>query len=259
MSEQINKNNLPEPTKTALNFLEPATILTLMIGAVYFLGWTYMDGYFRRVGINHLSLNLSTTYYLQQGYLAATAFLVLLNVFHLYRDESAKKDVEVKRVEAFVPNLSILIVIVLLFFPYPRVSPHSFIYFLMTIIPVLLILAISTWRKSSIFHIFSKLSWLGRFFITLFIFSLLTLHALNRGARDGKWAVEGKGSGGTSLVSFVWKDTSPTELEGKQLILIIHDQERYYVVERVDPAPDYPYVFIIPDDMLKYAITSSPH
>ena len=56
MPESTKGENSTDLTKSFLRFLEPATILTVTIGAVYYLGWQYVDGYFRRIGINHLSL-----------------------------------------------------------------------------------------------------------------------------------------------------------------------------------------------------------
>jgi hypothetical protein len=33
------------------HFIEPATILTVSIAAVYLIGWSYLGGYLQRVGI----------------------------------------------------------------------------------------------------------------------------------------------------------------------------------------------------------------
>lgn len=207
-----------------------------------------MDGYFRRIGINHLSLDLSTTYYLKQGYIAISAFILLVSMFQTARDKPAQSYGEVLR-----DNGVVLFMVVMLFLPYPRISHDAKFNSILSIISVGALLAILTWQKKSVFHRFAPPTMLGRLFLILFIFAIVGLHASNDGQQAGKRIVEANRS---TAITFVWKDTSPKELDGKQLILVIHNRDKYYVVERSDPAPDYPHVFIIPDEMVKYATTS---
>ena len=76
-------------------------------------------------------------------------------------------------------------------------------------------------------------------------------HAIHR--------IEGD-SGNTFTINFSWKENPPTEIEGKELILIIHSEGKYYVVEKQKPAPEFPEVYIIPDEQVKFAVVKKiPH
>jgi len=41
-------------------------------------------------------------------------------------------------------------------------------------------------------------------------------------------------------------------LQEKDLLLILHNNGKYYVVKKEDPAPASPEAFIIADDLVKY-------
>lgn len=56
------------------------------------------------------------------------------------------------------------------------------------------------------------------------------------------------------IVNFSWKETSPKELQGMDLILIMHRSNKYYVVNKQNPAPEYPEVYVIPDNQIKFAV-----
>ena len=56
------------------------------------------------------------------------------------------------------------------------------------------------------------------------------------------------------IINFSWKENSPKEIEGKELMLIIHQEGKYFVVSKQKPAPEYPEVYIIPDDQIKFAV-----
>lgn len=64
-----------------------------------------------------------------------------------------------------------------------------------------------------------------------------------------------------STINFCLNESSPIfeEMGGKELILIIHQEGKYYIVNKQKPAPENPKVYIIPDDQIKFAsIIRSP-
>jgi hypothetical protein len=71
----------------------------------------------------------------------------------------------------------------------------------------------------------------------------------------GKKTIEGRYPN-TSGITFAWKGEAPSDIEGKQLLLILHHEDKYYVVEKAIPAPESPRVYIVPDELVKYASTS---
>src|SRR5688572_19149838 len=66
MSNTHNKESNNNASLFA-QFIEPATILTVSVAAVYLIGWSYLGGYFQRVGFLPNSLALPTSHYLEQG------------------------------------------------------------------------------------------------------------------------------------------------------------------------------------------------
>jgi len=65
--------------------------------------------------------------------------------------------------------------------------------------------------------------------------------------------IEGDGDN-TFTINFSWNEHPPTEIEGKELILIIHSEGKYYVVAKQKPAPEFPEVYIIPDAQVEFAV-----
>lgn len=95
-------------------------------------------------------------------------------------------------------------------------------------------------------------------FMILFSFMILFLlisfcSSLFVGDYHAKSLVEGE-IGDLYMINFSWKENPPKEIEGKELMLIIHQESKYYVVNRQKPAPEYPEVYIIPDDQIKFAV-----
>jgi hypothetical protein len=45
-----------------------------------------------------------------------------------------------------------------------------------------------------------------------------------------------------------------TAIDGKTLILILHKNNTYYLVEKQNPAPRHPTIYVIPDDQVSFAI-----
>jgi hypothetical protein len=96
--------------------------------AVYYLGWLHVDSYLTRLGINHLSLSLPTTYYLKQGYLSVSAAMAFINLFAWYQ-RPAPKD----RVEAAVTNTLVVFILVSVLLPYLVNASRQLFYFTLAI------------------------------------------------------------------------------------------------------------------------------
>jgi hypothetical protein len=244
-----NRTSATQSTSPLLNYLEPATILTVSIGAVYYLGWLQVDSYLRRIGINHLSLNLPTTHYLKQGYLAVSIALIFVNFLGWSRE--APKSWR----EALVSNLVVFTFLTLLLLPF-GVSRQQYYFVVIFLVLVAIALAFATWTKRSLVQIAFQPGLRYRLLFLVLLFSLLSVRAMNDGEQQAKRAIEGKGFE-TSAITLVWKADAPKEVIGKELILILHHENRYFVVEKTSPAPAHPNVFVLPDEIVQYAVTSS--
>jgi len=75
----------------------------------------------------------------------------------------------------------------------------------------------------------------------------------NLGVTHAIHLIEGDGDN-TFSINFTWKENPSTEIEGKELILIIHSEGKYYVIEKQKPAPEFPEVYIIPDEQVEFAV-----
>ena len=71
------------------------------------------------------------------------------------------------------------------------------------------------------------------------------------GCENAKNLIEGDRSD-TLFVNFSWKDEPTKEIDGKDLILIIYNDHKYYVVAKQKPAPNNPEIYIIPDDLIEF-------
>ena len=88
--------------------------------------------------------------------------------------------------------------------------------------------------------------------IILLIISLLSISNAFYGHMHAKYLIEGERD--AISVNFSWKEDSPKEMEGKELMLIIYSDHKYYVVAKQKPAPKYPEIYIIPDDQIKFVL-----
>ena len=93
----------------------------------------------------------------------------------------------------------------------------------------------------------------------ILIFLLLSLIiSCYLGDQCAKKVVEGEADK-VFMINFSWKENPPKDMEGKELILIIHQEGKYYVVNKQKPAPKYPEVYIISDDQIKFAVIKKSH
>ena len=86
----------------------------------------------------------------------------------------------------------------------------------------------------------------------IFLFTSLALSS-NLGVTHAIHRIEGD-SDNIFMINFSWKENPLSEIEGKELILIIHSEGKYYVVEKQKPAPEFPEVYIIPDEQVEFAV-----
>jgi hypothetical protein len=94
---------------------------------------------------------------------------------------------------------------------------------------------------------------INQIYTILFIIILLIL--IFSGSLKGKMdAINTIEDANGRFIDFEWKGISPVEIEEKKLILITYHEDNYYVTIHQNPAPEFPKVFIIPDDQINLAI-----
>ena len=231
-------------------YIEPATIVTLLACALYFIGWFYLEGYFNRLGIHQDSLELPVIFYFRKAILPVLTFTGLFYWMVL----GVKKDIKT-RLDAFLGNIPLFLLA--FFFMYYLITGYNqknsvlilltFLGFIIMFIEAIVL----SWRKSSFSHMLLKKP-LNRI---IFYFILLMIASIGAGVIGDIHAtktIEGT-LATSSSINYTWIGDLPAELEGKELVLILYYQERYYVTVRQNPAPKYPNIYIIPDDQIALA------
>lgn len=231
-------------------YIEPATIVTLLACAVYFIGWFYLEGYFNRLGIHLDSLELPVMFYFRKAFLPVLAFTGLFYWMAL----CVKKDIKT-RLDAFLGNIPLFL---LAFFSmyysiiaYNLKNSELILLTFLTFIIIFIESIILTWRKISISHIFLKKP-LNRIIFYFLIILIASIGAGVLGDIHATKTIEGT-LATSSSINFTWIGDLPAELEGKELVFILYYQEKYYVTVRQNPAPKYPNIYIIPDDQIALA------
>jgi hypothetical protein len=233
-------------------YVEPATLLTLSIGAVYYVGWSYMDGLFHRIGLHHLSFELSTTQYLRIGFLSILIAAIILSVFF-----RADINIEPKtRVQAFFLNLPIIPIGGLcVYYLYRSKHTPAFSLAIAGGIAIVFIFIGSTLHKKPFMPKKMFESSTARIMLVLVAYYIVIALAYEEGEMFGQKTLEGS-LYDTSVINFTWKDAPIADLEGKQLILLMYKDSKYYVAQKESPAPDFPRVYIVSEELIKYATIS---
>lgn len=235
-----------EPKKDLLKYWEPRIVLTLIIGALYFLGWNYTNAYFRRLTISHDLFSFPTTYYLTMGFVVV---LIVIPVLWILIPKTKQPPTNV--FNAFKGNLFVLVFALFNAYLSSQKFPEMMAFFFSAIALVALIsciffsfvkisLAYQIWNTPPVTRIIAL--------ITMFLFSFLVARTF--GEIDATGLLKGKRG---EIVKFTLKQGSNITIKGEQLILIMHRDGQYYVTERLVPAPKYPHVQIIPDSEVAMA------
>ena len=237
------KNDSDNHAAGVAQFIEPATILAVSVAAVYLIGWSYIGGYFQRVGIQPSSLELPTIYYLEQG--SGTIITVWLILGCVFIGATSNKLAWLFRILPLLLILSWSSFVLVTSSKYrPHIVTIAMIEVLIIGLPILLI------RPDRIIRLIPSAPQ-ARVIMAIFLYAVLIFVARFAGGYIGKKAIEGKSYGSLRIV-FTWRDVPPPELQEKELLLIIHNSGKYYVVKKEDPAPGSPEAYIIPDDLVKY-------
>ena len=243
----LQTGNLTPLSHGISEYIEPATIITLTIGAVYYVGWSYTNGYFERLGIQHDSLEFPTSFYLMRGFLPVLVSAIV--VYWAFSGTRVSKQTRANAAQGNVPILLLAALLLLEGFTKPSVR----IYLFAAAGLILVAFIMCSWQKTSLSQRIQKSPPLGRIFILLMLIAVSVVTANFLGQHDAARSVEGALRNGV-LVRFAWKGEVRPELENKAFVLILHRDGKYYVVGLESPAPEFPKVYIVPDEQIKLAV-----
>lgn len=248
-----NDKDATSPPNTLFRYLESSLIITLISTSLYFIGYGYYSSFFGRLSLPHNGLNLPISFYFQDIWpiWLFGIFIILISFYFGYKKPPTNF------MEAAFGNLVVIItsiigIIWLLptafeFNAYNSITASKGV---LTFLFIIFFCTVSAGKKHfSLAHFFYKFDSKGRLIIVmfyiLFIFILASfygnIHAtLLLGGFDGQEA---------SLEL----NEKNNDMQSKSLMLVLHYDRNYYLVEKNISLPKYPLMYIVPDDQVKIA------
>lgn len=246
--------------------------MTVFFGIIYFLYCLiYTSSHFKYFGIDHKMFNIPI--YIYQAYGISSFISLLIGVLFagmifpmlknfIFNDTFPKGMGFIKKYLFIIIDFGSAILIYLLAIKYviPLIIQPHFVNFANIIIGAILLFQLA-WKyllNKWVPNVFNN-SEINRIILIIFIVGLLLgtllFVAISNGENDAILTVEGtKGN----FIDFSWKTgTLPEEFKSMELILITYRNGNYYVVKHQKPAPNYPDVFIIPEDKIEFATISN--
>ena len=218
-----------------LRYIEPATLVTVIIGAIYFVGWSFSLSYYNRLNIHSYFYDFTPLYYLKMAFLPIYISGFILAISLLGEFNNTKRS-------AFRRNLIFLFGGMSIIFLGIRMDISLFI---ISGVLISLFFFYNSMKKRSMFDLSNK-SHFVQLLMVFFFISIIFAGVL--GNITAQNHIEGK-----HIIVFDWKGESPKEIEGKDLVLIDIREGNYYVVERQKTVNGQLEVYLIPKDQIKFA------
>jgi len=208
-----------------------------------------MDAYFERLGLQHESFMLPFSFYITKAFFAIMLCTLIFSI-SFYNVKSTEKN----RLQALRGNLFFLFFAVLGAYQAIRDFPHLSLYLSLGIFLSVAFLVVSwTLRRKSAALLLTRDNVPIRILALVGAILYISFMARLLGSHHAKIGVEATGYGAVSI-RFETKASFPESLEDMNLILIIYHNGNYYVMERQNPLPRYPKVYIVPDDQIEFAV-----
>jgi hypothetical protein len=250
---------IPKPPSDAGNteqnpkwrFFEPALIIAALTAELYVVGYESVASFFTKLGYNHTSLDLPTDFYLSFSIIPISIIFFVIAIPYVVNDSWGQHT----RLLKLVWQLPFIFTAVAFAYQAARRFPNSISYFLGFLALDICAIVVIFLRQNYTLRDFILNSTL-RFRITLVLmfFVLSFFLAQIWGEVSATRLIEADIS--TVGIEFKWKNQPPPELQGKDLILVMHRDQKYYAVAHEDPAPEHPKFYTIPDDLVDLVTTS---
>ena len=215
-----------------LRYIEPATLVTVIIGAIYLVGWSFSLSYYNRLNIHSYFYDFTPLYYLKMAFLPIYISGFFLAISLLGKFNNTKRSAFRRNLIFLFGGMSIIVLGIRM----------DILFFIISGVLILLIFIYFSMKKHSMFGTSNKLPLLIIFFFICIIFAgvLGDITAQNH--------VESK-----RIIVFDWKGESPKEIVGKDLVLIDIREGNYCVVERQKTVNEQSEVYLIPKDQIEFA------
>lgn len=230
------------------NLSEPAIMIAFITATFYIFISSYYISYFQRLSISFHALDLPFTFYLKAGnsilyvlyylILLATSIGSLKTAIKLYKKGARDKEFIFMSI-SFLCFFAFVLYTVL-----NLVGNISIIISILLLIMFILVFPYENYKRGD----YKNLNFMNIFLITLII-SVITPAPL--GINDAEKLIGG--AAGSVEVKLILNSNIP-DLLNKELVLAIHSDSRYYLVEKNETLPKEVNLYIIPDNQIKMII-----
>ncbi len=237
---------------TLSRFIEFTSVLTLITASLYFIGYGYYDSFFGRLSLPHMGLNLPTIFYFQEMWRVWLLGIIIISSSFLWA-----KEPPITTVQVIFGNLTLIIIAIggiLWYLPMVFDKNNSYIgtYGVVSFVFVLFFLTVHASKHHwSLAHFFYSSGLIIRIILTGgFIFFMFWIAGI-MGSFDATRLAAGD-LPNSQEITLELKEPN-NDLQNRSFILVLHYDDKYYLVEKSIPIPEYPLLYIIPDDQVKMA------
>jgi hypothetical protein len=223
--------------------LQPALLIALITAMSYYIGHSYTSGYLSRLGIKHEFIEFPTTYYFLKSLIGVTFGIISIYFMWFYK----RSDTQSKTLRSALDNIFYLILAAILI--YQGISEDNYSLLALSGFLVLFYF-ISVYNKLRINIKSNPFIIIG---ICLICISLMSSFASFFGRNHARLTIEGRGVDITFIK--IKTKTKLTDIDNNNnLILIMHNDKKYYLVNQENPAPLKPLIYIIHDDQVEFVV-----
>jgi len=257
LSQNLNANN-----KNFIDYIGHKIFITIVFSVLFLIGLAYYYSYLSYFGITHLIRTFPIFIFLIQAILPITAvFFIIIALLYMtgISDKILNRSL-MKSKSKYILIMDGIYNIVFYYLAIEYILPQFYPPYGKNVIKCFfagLLIFSFMWRywlneKIKNFTNTAKIN-INQIYAIFFIIILLLLisTASFKGKIDARKTVEDANS---RFIDFEWKGISPVEIDGKKLVLITYHEGNYYAVIHQNPAPEFPKVFVIPDDQINLAI-----
>jgi hypothetical protein len=237
-----NSSNLEKEVNID-KYLQPALLIALITAISYYIGYSYTSGYLGRLGIKHEFIEFTATYYFLKSIIGVTIGFIILFFIWFYK----RSDTQNKIFRSALDNIFSLIVAAILI--YQGILEENNSLFILSAF-LILFYFISVYDKSIINFKSNPFAIIGIGFICI---SLMSSIASFFGRNDAISTIEGRGIGIT-FIKIKTKANIDILDNTKNFILIMHNDKKYYIIEKRTPASLNPLIYVIPDDQVELVV-----
>lgn len=229
-------------------FEEPAFLTAFITASLYFVGYGYYTAYFSRFSVPLKFINIGIIDYMTLGFLPVVLLSIFIVIFF-----GVWSHVPKNFFEAFLGNLLPIILILITCGEAILINDDIYMkYFFLgvALILVLFLIYISCQKESMAYFVHESGFILKIGLMLIIIGGLFSLSAF-LGDHNANNFIHGKDD--RLEIQLSLKDKMNTQLHDKTFILIMLQDNKYYISEINKNVSEYPILYIIPTDEVEMA------